>query len=613
MRPLGRIVETTLMDLSVSSVQRHGNRLLFLSAGLLVSLALPVSGCSGSVDSSADQDDGDGDGDGNGGSGQSGGRGGSNPGGNTGGTTPPIIEPPTGCESVEPLPPVVRRLTQKELLNSLRDILGVNLTADTAEFPKETITGFSTDVKALIPNFEFTKATVTLGEKVAEKIQDKSAFAQKFGSCNGFGDACEKAFVEELGLRLFRRPLTEEQVGRYRKILADAKAQNVSFADATPYVLEAMLGSASFLYRSEPEVGDGSYRGLDDYQIASRLSFSLWATSPDDELMGKAREGKLTNASEREAQVERMLNDNRAKQVFATYASDWLVLEEASKGDLDQEMYPEYTSELGEKIVEETRAFIEAFWDEGLPHHEIYTAKFAFADRKMAEIYGFENPRDGLTRYDLKDDPYRFGILTQAAVLGPSGVHPKEPSIVFRGQYILKRFLCTEPPELTQAVRDALGDQIAENAKITEGNSQRFAADARKGTCAACHNQFDTLAYAFEPYDGLGRRREKDRLGNALRTDGRFPGVADPEEKTFGTTEEFATGFATLPLTRACLVANALHFLAGQAVHLDDERQSCLVNSIRQSMEKPDASFKDLFRAVALHPTNQGFNTLQAP
>jgi hypothetical protein len=493
--------------------------------------------------------------------------------------------------------------------------LGVSLTSETAGFEKETITGFSTDVKALIPNFEFTRSSVTLGEKVASKLQDRAGFAQKFGGCNQYGEACETNFVKGLGLRLFRRPLSDEQVSRFRKILADANVQKVSFPDATGYVVEAMLASASFLYRLEPEIGDGSFRQLDDYQIASRLSFALWATSPDDELMTKAREGKLRNAAEREAQVERLLNDNRAKEVFARYASDWLVLEEAGKILYDETVYPEYTPALGAQMVEETKAFINAFWDEGLPHNEIYTAKFAFADKKMADIYGFPNPKEGMSRYDLANDSHRFGILTQGAILGPSGVHATEPGIVFRGQYMLKRFMCTEPPELTQALRDSLGDQISENLKVGESKTQRAAAEARNagGTCGACHKQFDPLAYALEPYDSLGRYREKDRFGNAMRTDGKFTSGLDEEERSFETTEQFATIFSTLPQTRACLAANAMHFLAGQAVHLDDEKQSCLVESIRDSLAKPDASFKDLFRAIALHPANQGFKTLPAP
>ncbi|MDX2019721.1 MAG: DUF1592 domain-containing protein [Deltaproteobacteria bacterium] len=565
-------------------------------------LSLAAQGCSASAGTSdGDTDDGEG--------GQSGGSGG---GGEGGIVVPP---PPPGCDAVEPLAPTARRLTQSEVINSVRDVLGVVLTPQTAGFEKETITGFSTDVVALIPNFEFVRSSVTLGEKVTAKLTDRAAFVQKFGGCNEYGEACETKFVKGLGLRLFRRPLADEEVARFRKILADANQQKMPFAEGTSYVLQAMLGSASFLYRMEPEVGDGSFRQLDDYQIASRLSFALWATSPDDELMNKAREGKLKNASEREAQVERMLNDNRAKEVFARYASDWLVLEQAGKILYDEKMYPEYTPALGAQIVEETKAFIDAFWDEGLPHNEIYTAKFAFADKKMAEIYGFENPKEGLTRYDLSKDPHRFGLLTQAAILGPSGVRSTEPGIVFRGQFILKRFMCTEPPELTQELRESLGDRIAENLQVGESKSQRFAAEARNsgGTCAACHSTFDPLAYALEPYDSLGRHREQDRFGNKLRTDGKFTSSLDSEERSFATTEEFATTFAQLPQTRACLVANALHFLAGQAIHIDDEKQGCLVESIKNSMSKPDASFKDLFRAIALHPANQGFKTLAAP
>lgn len=602
MRLVSHTGENPGMDLPVSSFYRRTVGSFAHSAALLSTLAFSAWGCSGSVGSAQDQD-------GNNASGGNGGSGGTDFGGQAG------IIVPAGCESVEALEPTARRLTQSEVLNSVRDLLGVELTQDDSGFQKETSTGFSTDVSSLIPNFEFTKASVTLGEKVSAKIQDRTAFARKFGNCATYGQDCEKAFVEGLGLRLFRQPLSEAQVARYRKIFSDANQQKASFADATQYVLQAMLGSASFLYRLEPEVGDGSYRQLDAYQIASRLSFSLWGTSPDEELMNKAREGKLSDASERAAQVERLLNDDRAKQVFSRYASDWLVLEEASKIIYDEEMYPEYTPALGQQMVEETKAFINAFWDEGLPQHEVYTAKFAFAHKKMAEIYGFSETQEALTRYDLGDDPNRFGILTQAAILGPSGVHAKEPGIVFRGQYILKRFLCTEPPELTDSLRETLGDQIAENARVGEGKSQRSAAEARNmgGTCGACHSHIDPFAYALEPYDSLGRRRDKDRFGNPLRTDGKFPSSMDPEERSFETTEEFAKTFATLPLTRACLVANAMHFLAGQAIHLHEDKHSCLVDSITKAMAKPDASFKDLFRAIALHPTNQGFHTLKAP
>lgn len=595
------------MDKPVSSFQRQGVRRVPAAVALaLLNFLMP--GCSGSASHSGVNDDDDGEDDGTGGGGGEGG----NAGGSAG---MPEIPPPPGCSNVEPLPPVARRLTDVEILNSVKDALGVELSAEAAGFKRVAFEGFSTDVGSLIPNFEWTRSSVELGERVSAKIQDRAAFAQKFGSCNAYGDSCEKAFVEGLGLKLFRRPVTEAQLARYRKILTEAKAKSVSFPDATQYVLQAMIASASFLYRLEPEVGDGSYRGLDDYEIASRLSFALWATAPDDELMSKAREGKLKNATEREAQVERLLKSDRAKKVFAQYASDWLGLEQAGQVIYKPEVYPDFTPELGRQMVEETKAFIDAFWDEALPHDEILTAKFAFADKKMAEIYGFKNVKTGLTRYDLSGDPRRFGILTQGAILGPAGVHEDEPGIVFRGMFILKHFLCTEPPELTDEIREGISDQIEANKANSAGKSQRFAAEDRNkgGTCGACHRHFDSLAYPFEPYDSLGRWRDKDRFGNELRTDGKFAKSSDPEERSFSTTEEFAKLFAELPRTRACLVANAMHFLQGQAVHLDEEETSCLVESVKESMKAPKASFKDLFRAIALHPMNRGFKTVSAP
>ena len=323
----------------------------------------------------------------------------------------------------------------------------------------------------------------------------------------------------------------------------------------------------------------------------------------------------MTNADERERQVERLLGDDRAKEVFTRYASDWLTLHEAGKTVLDETMYPEYTPALGEAIVEETRAFIDAYWDEALPYEDIFTAKFAYANRQMAEIYGFENPRDGMNRYDLTGNPHRFGILTQAALLGPSGVNPDEPSMVFRGQYLLKKFLCAEPPELTPEVREAIGDDIEAARQESEGKTERWAADKRAegGTCGACHSQFDALAYALEPYDALGRRRTMDRFGNTLRDDGQFTGSMDPEERSFANTQEFAEIFATLPRVRACLAANAMRFMTGRELHLTKRKERCLVESVTASIEEPNASFKDLFRAMALHPLNQGFLTLEKP
>jgi hypothetical protein len=276
--------------------------------------------------------------------------------------------------------------------------------------------------------------------------------------------------------------------------------------------VEAILVSPGFLFRIEPA---GS---LDDFQIASRLSYFLWSSMPDEELFGLAAQNRLNDTGVLRAQIHRMLLDPKSRALAENFAGQWLQTRNLASVQHDPAKFPQFSQDLQQDMQRETELFFQSVVREGRPVSDLLSASYTFLDHRLAVFYGIPNI-DGpqFRRVNLPPDSHRGGILTQASVLAVSS-YPARTSPVLRGKWILQNLLDSPPPPPPPNV-PAL-EQTAAGANLT--NRQRLEQHRSNPACKACHARMDPLGFGLENYDAIGHWRTEEG-GLAIDARGELP------------------------------------------------------------------------------------------
>ena len=333
-----------------------------------------------------------------------------------------------------------------------------------------------------------------------------------------------RQILTKLLSRAYRRPATPDEVERLAKLVEQTEAAGEKWEVGLQVALQAMLVSPKFLFRLElddrPESKD--IRPLDDYALASRLSYFLWASMPDAELFDLAAKKQLS--ANVEPQVKRMLQDPRAKSLVDNFAMQWLQLKRLKGFQPDKATYPSFDEELRSAMGEETELFIAAVVKEDRSILDLLDADFTFLNERLAKHYGIADtngnplyqkaerpagsriPRDEFVRVSLPPGGLRGGILTQASILMVTS-NPTRTSPVKRGKWVLEQVLGTPPPPPPPNV-----PELEEKGKAASATSlrQRLEQHRANAACAGCHAKMDPLGFAFENFDAIGAFRKKD-------------------------------------------------------------------------------------------------------
>lgn len=336
--------------------------------------------------------------------------------------------------------------------------------------------------------------------------------------------------------RAYRRPATPAELERLVGLVMQAQAEGLSWDESMQRGMLVTLVSPKFLFRLElddrPESPES--RPLDEFQLASRMSYFLWSTMPDEELFSLAAKGELTNNIEH--QVRRMLADPKSVALVDNFAMQWLQLKRLKAVQPDQKLFPNFNDELRTAMLKETELFVEAIIHEDRPITDLVDANFTFVNRPLASLYGIEDAMskrpEGGPRRRRSDrgnntefervtlpDKLRGGLLTQASVLTVTS-NPTRTSPVKRGRWILEQILGSPPPPPPPNVPElAEGEQ----AQLTGSLRQRLEQHRANPSCANCHAKMDPLGFAFENYNAIGGFRQKD--GDfPIETSGVLPG-----------------------------------------------------------------------------------------
>jgi Protein of unknown function (DUF1592)/Protein of unknown function (DUF1588)/Protein of unknown function (DUF1587)/Protein of unknown function (DUF1595)/Protein of unknown function (DUF1585) len=463
----------------------------------------------------------------------------------------------------------LRRLNLAEYARTLHDLLGVDTSMLTTTFPPDnTGLGFTNNADVLSVTSLQAEAYMTASEQFATAAVANLPALLPCDQTKVGEDACAKQFIAAFGLRAFRRPLTTDE-GTTFFSLYTAGRTGAAFADGVALVIEGVLQSADFLYRVEatdPTAALTVVAPVAPYEMATRLSYFLWGTLPDQMLLDAAAANQLATADQVKAQVTRMTTDPRAHQAVASFHGEWLSTGVVRGVDKDKTMFPEFTDAIRADMEQELTTFLDqVFWGDG-KLDTLMTAPYSYLNAELATFYGVTPPAGAGFQKVMLDPTQRAGIVTSPAILA-SNAKPNQTSPVLRGKFVREQLLCQQLPSPP-------ANLVIVVPQVTPGvtTRQRFAMHESQSSCAACHKLMDGMGLGFEQYDPLGRWRTTDQglpvdaSGTIIATDdinGDFVGGVALAQKLAASTEvqgcfvrewfRFANGRSEIPADQCTL------------------------------------------------------------
>jgi hypothetical protein len=539
-----------------------------LAAGI-GALALALSACDGSI------------------IGADGGSGASGPGplngvGSSGGGSAVGSDP----NAVGPRP--LLRLTRREYNNTVRDLLG-DSTHPADEFPDDRDRSFLFRRAGLVATQDADLLRST-AEALASKAIGTPSSVLPCDPSTG-EDACAAKFISDFGKRAFRRPLSTAETMRLTALYQNARtAQGMTFNQAIETLLEGILQSPAFLYHWEspydaPKLVGGVVQ-LGAYAVASRLSYFIWGSMPDQALFDAAAADKLTSDADIAAQARRMLADDKAKDAAAAFFREWLEIDQIEPLPKDAEAYPDYNDELKTAMVSGTEAFARnVLFESGGKLETLFTANYTFSNQLLGKVYGNAATGTDVAKTPL-DTTQRLGLLTEPSFLTLAG-SPDGSNPVKRGKAVYQKLLCGELPPPPPNVPPA------KPASAGGTTRQRFTEHDMNPCATACHQLMDPIGYAFEHYDGIGRYRTMDN-GQAVDSTGTL--TIDGAAKPFADAVDLSKILSTSDTVRGCFSKQWFRFAVGRS-ETDSDAPS--LAAIASAFATNQFDMRDLAPAIA--------------
>jgi hypothetical protein len=490
-------------------------------------------------------------------------------------------------DEIAPGPSPLRRLTRWEYDNTIRDLLGDDSRPASAFPEDERALGFDN-------NAEFRVVTTLLAEHymlAAESIAARAvADRTRLLPCtpDGIGEeACGRQFVEVFGSRAWRRPLDTEEIENVTAVFAWGLDTH-GFSAGIELVIQVLLQSPQFLYRLEgiePSLAREPFVALSGWEMASRLSYFLWGTMPDEMLFAAAAADELGTPEEVADQARRMLDDPRGAALVWRFHEQWLGLEGLARLEKDVSAYPLFTSELGTLYRLEAEHFVRevVFTGEGTLT-ALFTAPYTFMDSSLAAVYGVETGAPAgvdFERVEL-DATRRAGLLTQGGLLARLA-HANQSSPVRRGKFVREQLLCElvpPPPPDVMVTAPELDPGLT--------TRERFAQHRADPACSACHELMDPIGLGFESFDGLGMYRSHE---NGLLVDDSGEVVGSDVAGSFSGAVELATKLGDSRQVRNCVVTQWFRFAHGRGETPEDR---CTLDRLQQAFTASGTDIREL-------------------
>jgi hypothetical protein len=504
------------------------------------------------------------------------------------------------CPSMDITRTPLRRLTRFEYANSVHELLHVD-PAPARDLPADEETnGFDNNAGVLTVSALHAEKYVLVSETLAKSAVANLAALTTCDAAATGDEACALEFARSFGRRAFRRPVTSTDEQAFLTAYRAGRTGG-THAEGIEVMIRAALQSPDFLYRLEPmSAADATSRmvPLTQFELATRLSYLIWASGPDDALLDAAERGELATKEQLAAKAREMLSDPKAKISMANFFGQWTGEKRLEITTKNTMLFPAFTTEMRDAMARELPAFLDDVLFSG--DHSLgtlLTAPVAFVSGPLADLYGVTAPPGSETtpmRVDLPANQDRAGILTQAGFLSVQG-HPDQTSPVLRGKFVRAMMLCQPPPPPPPDVDISL-PTIDQGATARE----RFGAHETAGSsCAGCHSQMDPIGLAFEHFDAMGRYRETDN-GQPIDVSGEITETNDPAlGGPFVGVGELAQKLAASDQVRSCMATQWFRFALGRQEANPD---SCSLATLQTAFNGAQGDLLEL--VVALTQTD---------
>jgi hypothetical protein len=485
-------------------------------------------------------------------------------------------------------------LTRAQYDATIADLLGDD-SHPSASFPPENqVQGFNNNTEVHIANPLLVEQFMDAAEGIAARAvtQNLNLLAACSDTTVSGQQQCGAAFVTSFGKRAFRRPLSADEASAFNSLLA-AQVASQDYPTAIKLVIEAMLQSPQFLYRVDSAAAPTSQTGaiaLGPYEVASRLSYFLTGSMPDDALFAAADRGELASASEVEAQARRLLESPRAHDVVRDFNHQWLQLDQLTGLARNP---PDATTDV-KSIGDDLRGSIDtyldhAYWDLG-DIGSLLTSTDMYLNARLANLYGAPAPSD--TSFALvQNAPGRVGLLAQPALMAMLA-HADQTAPVQRGVFVRQQLLCIPvdppPPGFNPVAPDP-------NPMLT--TRERFKVHTAEPGCAGCHKALDGVGFGFENFDQLGNYRTSE---NSLPIDASGEMLGTPDDTLngpFNGEGELSARLAQSPLVQNCVATNWYRYAFGRT---ETPADGCSLIQAEQAFTNSGGRFKELLVALTL-------------
>ncbi len=509
--------------------------------------------------------------------------------------------------AVSPGPSPARRMTSAEYNATVRDLLGDTTSPASAFSAEEEAGGFNNNAYALV-------VTPTAAEKymyAAEGVSRRAtADVAALTGCTGEGDqatleACAASFIDVFGTRALRRPLTTVEKEEFLEVFragVDLEKDPRSRPELQPpsvagyqtgiqMIIETALQSPHFLYRIElgegasPLSAGGTVVPVTSMEMASRLSYFLWGSMPDDELLAAGMSGALSTKEQIAEQARRMLESDKARDAVATFHRQWLDYDRIANVSKDEELFPDWSGAIGALMQEEMRAFIDhVVFDAEGDLGTLLSAPYTVAPGDLAAFYGAAGSGDQLVRVDFPAGQHA-GLLTMGAIQAYYA-HSNQTSPVHRGKLVREAILCgvIAPPPPNLVFELPMPDP-------NSTSRERFKQHATSA-CAGCHDLMDPIGFGFENFDSTGRYQSHEK-GKPIDASGEI--FETDVAGTFNGASELAAKLAASEDARACYAMMWFRWASGRGETEDD---ACTLEQLEQTFSESGANVKALLLAL---------------
>ncbi len=541
----------------------------------ILALGIALSGCSGMVS-----------GDGNSatgpdtaskpaaGSGQPGvGAGGASNGAGTGSTPVPSAGGPgTVPGVVNPGLSAMHRLNTAEYNATVADALGTTLQPATGNWRGGEIDGFDNIASVLGVDDTQYGLYLDAAEAIAKDVFASDALRAKIVTCATADDmACVKGIISKTGLKAFRRPLLDAEVATYTKVYTTSRAQGADHNGSLQNVLWSLLSSAEFLYRMEFDNGVKTKHLISGYELATRLSYFLWSSAPDDALLAAAND--LNTDAAIGTAVDRMLTDQKSARLVQNFAGQWLGARKVLAHPVAADVYPAWTPDIASAASKEMFAYFDEFLRSDRPWSEFLSADMNFVNAGLAGLYGIPNVTGtASTRVEYTADA-RKGFMGLIGFLAVSSVD-RRSSPTLRGKWVLVNLLCSPPPAppATAGKLEDKGDPTNTNIRAV------LEAHRASPACSSCHSIMDPFGLAIEQYDGIGKFRTKYPDGSTIDPSTLLPPSSTyPQGISFSGLDGAEKAVTDDPKFKECITEKLYTYGLGRSLSNDDKNNAVAI------------------------------------